>query len=245
MKVRAAKPYIILNAILLALVILIVGLGPMLKTIWNQRTQPLELAKSTLDPTKCMALPERTEEQYTNREGEEQTSVKHPREDCLLRYLNDSKDRRTCELLNVQDHQEYCYELIAKTYSDPNICMQLEGTPHSWKSVAICRATALRDIKECDVLGKVEMEAHLPYSPKTDCILEVVGLTRDYRPCLDITGSAYGGSDAMTARNQCLKIAGCDKPDERKELCALMAYPTSTWPEEKAQCLTETWKCPQ
>lgn len=244
MALRAAKPFIILNAVLLAFVILIFGLGPTLKTIWSRQTQPLEIAKKTNDPKKCIALPERTEKQYTNREGAEQTRVDYPREDCLLRYLNETKDRTTCELLTEPDHREYCYRLIAKTYSDPKMCELLEGTPHSWKSVVICRAAALRNVKECDELGKPEY-ARLPYSPKTDCILEVVGLTRDYQPCLDITGSTYGGSDSMSARDECLRIAGCDKPGLRKELCALMAYPTSTWPEEKAQCLTETWRCLQ
>jgi hypothetical protein len=170
----------------------------------------------------------------------------YPRDECLMNYLRNTKDRTVCDLLNTEGNKYTCYNFIADVYKDPAACQKLDGTPSSWKSIPICLAVAKRDVRECDVLDEEAQINQLQYSPKTDCILEVVRRTKDYTICSGITGFGYGSFDAGgdSDRNECLKIGGCDKPDKRQVICSLMKYPSWTLKEEKDQCLTETWKCP-
>lgn len=241
------KPYLILAAILLVILTGVIAF----KLQQNPDVVVASMAKQAIqkkDPTLCNSLPQRTEESRDPEDGKGSPSVSYPRNQCLLSYLHEAKDRQVCDLLNGQDDagsKEHCYNFIAEVYQDPVVCQKLAGTAHSWKSIPICIAVAKRDVHECDILAKEE--AHLSYSPKTDCILEVVRRTKDYTICSGITGPGYGTfgmEGADSDRNRCLEIGGCDKPDKRRELCALMRYPSYMLPEEKAQCLTQTWECP-
>lgn len=246
------RPYLILLGLLLAVFI---GLGAY-KQFQPSGDRIADTAKQAIqkkDPTFCDVLSKRTEKPPGRGDGKGVPYVSYPRNQCLLTYLQATKDRQVCEMLDVQDNdasrgvKEYCYNFIADAYQDPTVCQKLDGTAHSWKSIPVCRAVAKRDVRECDILAKDEQDFHLQYSPKTDCILEVVRRTKDYTICAGITGPGYGSLDAEGAdldRNECLKIGGCDKPDRRQEICLLMKYPAWTLSEEKAQCATETWKCP-
>lgn len=196
------------------------------------------------DPLLCNSLPEHQIISGVSHDGDRWTDDAYPREQCLNNYLRSTKDRNVCELLNKEGDKLTCYKFIAEVYHDPTLCQKLNGNPSSWKDVPICIAVAKRDVRECDIL---DQQQQLQYSPKTDCVLEVIRQTRDYTICAGITGPGYGSFDATGAdsdRNSCLKIGGCDKPDKRQEICSMMKYPSWILPEEKSKCLTETWACP-
>lgn len=175
----------------------------------------------------------------------------YPHDDCLIYYLNITNDRAVCDLLSGQsafaEPKERCFRQIADAHQDPSQCPKLSGTV----LIQTCLAVAKRDVRECEVLSAddfyIDSRFDQMVSPKTQCILAVVNRTKDYSVCSSVTDKLSGymfdrswGNESV--RDDCYRIAGCDKPEKRNEICSLM-YPSGT-PEEKSKCLTEKWECP-
>lgn len=196
-------------------------------------------------PSRCEQLSIKVEEIYYH-DGEQRTSITHPQDECLKSYLLKTNDQNVCDKFSDKENKRWCISYIAEVYSDPNWCSKLDAQdPAYWLYSVLCRAVATLNIKECAPLDKPELKPPVfAYAPKTDCIREIVLRTHNYNDCLLIDGPAYGFFDKRDARNNCLKTAGCDKPEKRKEICSLIEYNQWVLPEEKRLCLTEKWDCP-
>ncbi|MFA5947074.1 MAG: hypothetical protein WC813_03540 [Patescibacteria group bacterium] len=120
---------------------------------------------------------------------------------------------------------------MAKTLSDASFCYRTTN-PRKNSSNA-CRAAATGDINECDVYKTS------PYV-FAGCVESVVLRTHDKNQCLLLLPNT-DEHGVQSRFNDCLRIVGETKPEERPELCALMQYPEWTLPEKKAQCIAENW----
>jgi|GEM_PF-2747596 hypothetical protein len=202
-----------------------------------------EDAAKTGDITKCDSLPTIKETSY-DRGGEQVSGTEYPRDTCLQNYLRATNDKGTCDKMTNAGNKEYCYNYLAEVYSDPSWCNKLDSkSPAYWKTSVICKAIATLKIEDCSPLDDPQLNPpRFAYSPKTDCITEIVKRTHNYKNCGLINGPSYGLFETSESKNECLKYAGCELTD-RQDLCSMMQYPTNTIPQIKKQCLTEKWSC--
>lgn len=174
---------------------------------------------------------------------------------CYLLNTKNTNDIEWCNKIVSGDDKNWvqhhikikneCISYIAEVYSDPNICERLDGADAAhWKASIDCRAIAARDIQECynfDKQGFVPPQ--FTYSPRTNCITEVVKRTHNEKDCTKINYPGYFSEDAVSDRNMCLVFAGCNKPEKRKEICKLMNQ-ESRWCQLKdSQQDSEDWVC--
>lgn len=203
-----------------------------------------EDAAKTGDISKCDSLPATQETSY-DRGGEQVSGTEYPRDTCLQNYLRATNDKSTCDKMINAGNKQSCYTYLAEVYSDPSWCSKLDPKdPAYWKFSVLCKATATLNLDDCSPFDDPKWNPpNFSYSPKTDCIIEIVKRTHNYNDCLKITGPSYMSFDVVGDKNSCLKLAGCASPDKRQEICNLIEYPKNTIPQIKKQCLTENWSC--
>lgn len=144
---------------------------------------------------------------------------------CYFKLAKMTNEQKWCDAIDKENPEksgtqlkDRCISYIAEVYSDASRCEEISSKDTLyWK----CRALASLNIEEC-------------LDNDTDCIISIVKKTHVYEDCLQLTDD----------KNDCLRYAGCNKPEKRKEICSYFEYDQWTFPEEKELCLTETWECP-
>lgn len=233
------------------LIVVVISLGLFIGFTIYKRGATLEkkidsqadIAAKTGDITKCDTLPANKETTY-DRDGEQMARTEYPRDACLQEYLRATNDKITCDTMTDASTKEYCYNYLAEVYSDPGWCGKLDTkSPAYWKDSVLCKAIATLNIEDCAPLDTPELNPpRFSYSPKADCITEVVKRTHNYKDCGLINGPGYGLFETGESKNECLRYAGC-KLTDRQDLCSMMYYAKNTIPQIKKQCLTEKWSC--